>query len=64
MYSRHDTRFHRLALRGGSILEKLLYGNLVLGLSSAELAVMKGLNPRGLMTIINWHVIFMEIFIV
>ncbi|MEM4718300.1 MAG: SIS domain-containing protein [Desulfurococcaceae archaeon] len=45
IYSRHDTRFHRLVLRGGSILEKLLYGSLVLGLSSVKLAEMRGVNP-------------------
>lgn len=45
IYSKQDTRFYRLVLRGGNILDKLLYGSLVLGLSSVELAEIRGINP-------------------
>jgi glucose/mannose-6-phosphate isomerase len=45
IYSQHDAVAYKLTLRGGNILEKLMYGSLVLGLTSVMLAELRGLNP-------------------
>ncbi|WP_245526495.1 SIS domain-containing protein [Desulfurococcus mucosus] len=36
---------YRLALRGGTLLEKMMYGSLVLGLASCRLARLRGIDP-------------------
>ena len=45
IYRQHDAVTHGLKLSGHSLLEKLVYGSLVLGLSSVKLALLRGLNP-------------------
>ncbi|AFL67000.1 bifunctional phosphoglucose/phosphomannose isomerase [Desulfurococcus amylolyticus DSM 16532] len=36
---------HRLSLRGETLLDKLIYGSLVLGVASVKLAVLRGIDP-------------------
>ncbi|MEM4846647.1 MAG: SIS domain-containing protein [Thermosphaera sp.] len=45
IYSRITSKFYRLSLEGGNLLEKLMYGSLLLGLSSCKLARIRGLDP-------------------
>jgi bifunctional phosphoglucose/phosphomannose isomerase (EC 5.3.1.8; EC 5.3.1.9) len=45
IYSQHDAVAYKLTLRGRNLLEKLMYGSLVMGLSSVILAELRGLNP-------------------
>jgi len=45
VYSEHGFPLYRVVLRGGSYLAKLLYGSLLLGLASAKLAELRGLDP-------------------
>lgn len=45
IYVKSGVKVQRLLLKGSSLLEKLIYGSLVLGLTSVELAELRGLNP-------------------
>ncbi|QOR94389.1 bifunctional phosphoglucose/phosphomannose isomerase [Thermosphaera chiliense] len=45
IYGRVTKSFHRLVLEGGSLLDKILYGSMVFGLSSCKLARMRGIDP-------------------
>lgn len=45
IYVKSGVKVWRLILKGSSLLEKLIYGSLVLGLASVELAELRGLNP-------------------
>lgn len=45
IYSENDAVYFKLELRGRNMLEKLMYGSLVLGLASVKLAEKRGLNP-------------------
>lgn len=45
VYSKNDTVYFRLELRGRNMLEKLMYGSLVLGLASIKLAERRKLDP-------------------
>ncbi len=45
IYVKSGVRVRRLLLEGSNLLEKLIYGSLVLGLASVELAELRGLNP-------------------
>lgn len=44
IYMQNDAKLYKLTLNGGNLLEKLMYGSLVLGLSSIMLAELRGLN--------------------
>lgn len=45
VYERNNIPVLRFELRGDSLLEKLLYGSLVLGFASVKLARMRGIDP-------------------
>ncbi len=45
IYVKSGVKVHKLLLKGSNLLEKLIYGSLVLGLASVELAELRGLNP-------------------
>ncbi|MCY0868454.1 MAG: bifunctional phosphoglucose/phosphomannose isomerase [Desulfurococcus sp.] len=45
VYEDAESVFYRLTLQGGSLLDKIMYGSLVLGLASSKLARLRGLNP-------------------
>ena len=54
IYREHDFPVRRIELRGTSLLEKLLYGSLLLGLASIKLARIRGLNPLQTKSIIKY----------
>lgn len=45
IYERINAPFLYLGLAGGNVLEKVLYGSLVMGLTSCKLARLRGINP-------------------
>ncbi|MEM4490175.1 MAG: SIS domain-containing protein [Desulfurococcaceae archaeon] len=45
IYLQYDTKLYKFTLDGNNTLEKLMYGSLILGLSSSMLAEIRGLNP-------------------
>ncbi len=45
VYARVTGSFHRLVLEGNSLLDKILYGSMVFGLSSCKLARIRGIDP-------------------
>lgn len=62
IYSKNDTVYYKFKLRGRNMLEKLMYGSLVLGLASVELAERRGLNPVETESIVLYKKSVKEIF--
>lgn len=62
VYERNNIPVFRLELRGSCLLEKLLYGSLVLGFASVKLARMRGLDPLKTTSIAEYKAGVQEIF--
>jgi glucose/mannose-6-phosphate isomerase len=54
VYRQHDSETYTLYLNGETLLEKLLYGSLVLGLVSAKLAALRGIDPAETRSIVQY----------
>lgn len=54
MYLSHDTVYYRLELKGYNMLEKLIYGSLVLGLTSVKLGEIRGIDPAKTPSIVQY----------
>jgi len=62
IYSRLGYPTYRVDLHGDSFLEKLLYGSLLLGLASVELAYVRGVDPLKTRSIEEYKARVREIF--
>jgi glucose/mannose-6-phosphate isomerase len=62
VYAKVTGRFHRLVLEGVSLLDKIMYGSMVFGLSSCKLARMRGIDPLKTASILEYKRVAGTIF--
>ncbi|ADG90347.1 SIS domain-containing protein [Thermosphaera aggregans] len=62
IYAKVTGRFHRLVLEGVSLLDKIMYGSMVFGLSSCKLARMRGIDPLKTASILEYKKVAGTIF--
>jgi len=62
IYEKNNIPVYRFLLKGDNILEKLLYGSLVLGLASVKLARIRGLDPLETTSIADYKSRVRDIF--